>query len=101
MSHINVPIKQGTQVTIKDGSYMLAISINSNQLERFPKIEGFNGNLVTLNHTYTVIAVNVPCPTDELSKSLRSQNNCIIKDNETDMIWFCSLINLKTVYSLV
>ena len=97
--HISNTIKVGTQVTIKDGSYMIAIDTTKNELSRFPVgIKGFNGNLVNLGHTYTVVAVNVSCPTDYVQlQSLAKQNNCIIKDNKNDMIWFCSELNLKTV----
>ena len=98
---MNVPIKIGEQVTIKDGSYMIAIDIRKNELTRWPVMDGFNGNLVKYNHTYTVIAINVNCPTEKsLTNSLSIANNCIIKDNENNVIWFCSKINLKTVRNL-
>lgn len=100
--HINVPIKPGELVTVIDGSYMLAIDIIENKLTRFPKIEGFDGNISKLEHEYVVIATNVPCPTDEpLTESLGISNNCIIKDIISNTIWFCSKVNLKTIRNLL
>lgn len=102
MAHYNVPIKVGEIVTIKDGSYMLAIDTKRNELTRFPEIKGFNGNLVTLDHSYIVIAVNISCPNEQPTlNSLRPSNNCIIKDLSNGMIWFCSEINLKTKRNLL
>jgi hypothetical protein len=102
MSHYNVPIKVGEIVTITDGSYMVAIDVVENKLTRFPTMEEFDGNLVTLKHEYVVIAVNVPCPQDkDILKSLHSSNNCIIKDLSNNIIWFCSVINLKTKRNLL
>lgn len=102
MTHVNVSIKIGEIVTIKDGSYMLAIDTVSNKLTRFPKIKGFNGNLVDFGHEYIVIAINVPCPSEDSvpESRLTTSNNCIIKDVTNGIIWFCSNINLKTKRSL-
>jgi hypothetical protein len=102
MSHYNVPIKVGEIVTIKDGSYMVAIDVVENRLTRRPTMEEFGGNLVTLKHKYVVIAVNVPCPQNEdILKSLHPANNCIIKDLSNNIIWFCSTVNLKTKRNLL
>lgn len=98
---MNTPIKIGSLVTIIDGSYMLTICPKTNKLTRYPDIDNWNGNLVVLNHTYIVVAINVPCPQaqDNITTSLSIANNCIIKDLENGLIWFCSDINLR-VYKM-
>lgn len=102
MSHCNVLIKIGEIITIKDGSYMVAICPEQNILTRFPKIKDFNGSLVELNHEYIVVAVNVSCPQEkDISESLSWANNCIIKDLTNNVIWFCSEINIKTKRNLL
>ena len=102
MSHYNVPIRQGTLVTVKDGSYMLAICPETNTLTHFPKIHEFDYNIPKLGHTYIVIAVNVPCPQEkDILGSLHASNNCIIKDTNNGVIWFCSKLNLKTQKNLL
>jgi len=96
---LNISI--GDAVIVTDGSYMLTICPKEHKLTRYPKLENFNGNLALLNHCYIVVATNVSCPSyhanylsDEI---LRPANNCIIKDLNNGLIWFCSEINIKLV----
>lgn len=103
---MNTPIKIGSLVTIKDGSYMLTICPKTHKLTRYPDIDNWNGNLVFLNHIYIVVAINVPCPhsnapcpnSTDILNSLSIPNNCIIQDLKNGLIWFCSHINLESYY---
>ena len=95
MSTINKNIEPGNIVNIKDGSYMLTVNTDTDELTHYGKKPNEE---IGLNKNYfVVIAVNVPCPSYDNCSSenvLIPQNNCIIKDIVTYEIWFCSRINI-------
>lgn len=79
----------GTRVVFIDGSYCTAI-INK-------KFDA-NPYLVLSEDIWTVIAVNVSCPsvqTDIITGSLNYSNNCICVNEKGD-IAFCSHINIRS-----
>ncbi len=87
---IQAPIEPGQKVVFVDGSYTVAIR---------------NGEYVidpsyypgTSQDIWTVVAVNVTCPTKESSTgSLSYQNNCIVKNDVGDIV-FCSKINIINI----
>jgi hypothetical protein len=97
MSKNNLPIfpaniKVGSQVMVVDGSYTLSILPKSNKME--------HKHLGLCDEVFTVIAINVPCPTAKsITDSLISQNNCIISD-EDGGIHFVSEINIKNIQGI-
>lgn len=80
-----------------DGSYTLSILHGSNKLEHtYPGLS---------DDIFTVIAVNVPLPTESgiigiphrnevLNEPLSTNNNCIVGNEKGDII-FCSKINIR------
>ena len=86
-------IEVGSKVKFVDGSYTLTIKNKSFKMTH--EFEGLRTDVVT------VVAVNIPCPTDVsvVSEALNYQNNCIVMTDEGDVI-FCSHINIVNVKPL-
>lgn len=87
--HLDAPIQVGSKVMIVDGSYTITI---------VPKV-GIKRDFYpgTSNDIWTVIEINVACPTDKsTNNSLRVHNNCIIM-NHDGIIVFCSRINIRNI----
>jgi len=83
------PIKIGSKVVFIDGSFTL--SINKDSFELTHDSVGLSEEI------YTVIAVNVPCPTKESTiDCLNTLNNCIVKSDDGDIV-FCSEINIMNI----
>jgi hypothetical protein len=86
------PISVGSKVMCVDGSYSLSIAKDSFILEHI--------YLGLSEEIFTVVAVNVPCPTDlKGTESLGHQNSCIIKD-QSGGVHFVSAINIRNVKKL-
>jgi len=86
------PISVGSKVMCVDGSYSLSIAKDSFILEDI--------SLGLSEEVFTVVAINVPCPTDlRGAESLRYQNSCIIKD-QSGGVHFVSAINIRNVENL-
>jgi len=90
---LSAPIKVGSQVVFTDGSW--ALGIPHNEMELCDMTLGLSDDI------WTVVAINVSCPTNipnKLESCTRAFNNCIVKNNEGD-IAFCSpginIVNIK------
>lgn len=82
-------IEVGSEVMFIDGSYTLSIKHDSTKLK--------NTHLGLSEEVYTVVAINVPCPTTQNDANiLGTHNNCIVKDSKGG-IHFCSSINIKNI----
>jgi hypothetical protein len=87
-------IKQGTQVSIKDGSYMTTQLSNgciSHSSSLIPVI-GHNRD------EWTVLLFNIPLPMyldgEMIERANKYSNNILIQNNSNKELWFCSLINI-------
>ena len=90
LPNLNAPIKVGSKVVFTDGSYTLSI------------IDGkLESTLLGLSdEVFTVVAINVPCPTaEDYIDSLLVANNCIVIDDNKN-IHFCSRINIQNIKEL-
>lgn len=90
--HTAAPIQVNEQVVFIDGSY--ATAIINNKFIKTPFL-GLS------NDIWTVLAVNVIVPTDNnVNDSLTFSNNCIVINNNTKDIAFCSKINIINIRHL-
>jgi len=87
-STVEKTIKEGSKVMFKDGSFTL--SIKKDEFKLAHDFLGLN------NEVWTVVAVNVPCPTDQTGciGALTYLNNCIVKNDNGDIV-FCSICNIR------
>ena len=79
-------IEVGSKVMCVDGSYTLSIINMTQELKQI--------TLGMSNDIFTVVAINVPCPTGESGvEALIPHNNCIIVSDKGD-IHFVSDMNI-------
>ncbi|WP_428743124.1 hypothetical protein [Tenacibaculum sp.] len=94
------PIRVGSTVQIKDGSYILTINTKTNKLLSL-KYKNKSPIGKSLDD-FIVVTINTPIPTKKsFTESLNYQNNYIIKNLRTQEIWFCSTINIINVDSII
>ena len=92
LPEIGAPICEGSKVMVVDGSYSLIILNKSKRLA--------HESIGLSNDVWTVVAINIPCPTEEsITDSLIPYNNCIISNDDGD-IAFVSRINIRNIRSL-
>lgn len=85
----------GTNVIIKDGSYMMT------QLEN-GSFSHYSENIKIIgwcDDTWKVLLINIPFPTEKsgINDINTYVNNILIQNTINNELWFCSLINIKEI----
>lgn len=96
---MDVNIKIGSIVTIKDGSYMVR-KVGKNFTEKYCQDGTSIGHCADY---FKVIAVNIRLPISKpygAEDVLGHQNNCKIQNLRTGEVWACSLINISNTEKL-
>lgn len=83
-------IEIGSQVVFVDGSFTMSL-INGKYIHT---------TLGVSDDIFTVIAINVPCPSEECDDALGYSNNCIVYNPIDNSYHFCSRINIRSIRKL-
>jgi hypothetical protein len=88
-------INRGTQVRIKDGSYMATQLENGEISHSSPEIRTIGHN----KDEWTVLLINIALPThiNIGNRANTYHNNILIQNNSNGELWFCSLINIYEI----
>ena len=88
-------IRIGTQVKIKDGSYMATQLKDGSISHSSPFIPAIGWN----KDAWTVLLINIALPTDIdfLGIASRYYNNILIENTTNGELWFCSLVNITEI----